>query len=105
MARLPTHEKTSHIWGVFPLMARLPMHGKTSVPPPTHPSISEDLPLVGSLPIDGKRGSLPIFGKPSHLWGNFPYLGSLPMYGKSSHIWEVFPYIGSLPIDGKSAYS
>ena len=43
-------------------------------------------------------GSLPNYGKNSHIWKDFPCMESLHLYGKTSHVWEDFLYIGRLPI-------
>ena len=60
-------------------------------------------PEIPGVPAFQYRGRLPIDGKTSHIWEDFPYVGSLPIYGKTSHIWEDFPYMGRLPIHGKTS--
>ena len=60
-------------------------------------------PEIPGVPAFQYRGRLPIDGKTSHIWEDFPYVGSLPIYGKTSHIWEHFPYMGRLPIHGKTS--
>jgi hypothetical protein len=49
-------------------------------------------------------GRLPIYGKTSHTWEDFPYVGSA-IHAKSSHSMEVFLQMGSLPIDGKVSHT
>jgi hypothetical protein len=84
------------------------------------PIIWED-PYVGRLTIYRKMARLPLYGKASHVWENFPIVGSLPidrilpMYGKPSHVWKGFlrlpvsmweavPFMGSLPTYGKLSH-
>ena len=43
--------------------------------------------------VSSQRVSVPIQGSPSQLWGVFPDMGSLPRYGKTSHVWDFFPYV------------
>ena len=56
--------------------------------------VSSTRSVGGVLPY---MGSLPIYGKTSHvcgtspLWEHFPHMGRLPNYKKPSHTWEVFP--------------
>mmetsp|Transcript_128115 Transcript_128115/g.410699 ORF Transcript_128115/g.410699 Transcript_128115/m.410699 type:complete len:193 (-) Transcript_128115:860-1438(-) len=59
--------------------------------------VAQHLPNTMDKQMATQVTTIPMKGKTSHVWADFPYMGSLPIYGRSSHVWEVFPCMEYFP--------